>query len=114
GWWLEFGLRYLRELGVAMADDDTEREIRRKSVVVGFPELDQVRDLDPAELRRHWRIPACKPVVAFLPYPFQSNAKTPWSRWTGTGRAGTRRLAYRPGSASGDAARLDRDHEPGG
>ena len=81
GWWLEFGLRYLRELGVAMADDDTEREIRRKSVVVGFPELDQFRDLDPAELRRHWQIPAGKPVVAFLPYPFQSNAKTPWSRW---------------------------------
>src|SRR5439155_3982755 len=50
GWWLEFGLRYLRELGVTVVDDDTEREIRRKSVVVGLPELDQFRDLDPAEL----------------------------------------------------------------
>ncbi len=80
-WWLEFGLRYLRELGATVADDDTEREIRRKSVVVGFPELDQFRDIDPAEERRRWQIPSGKPVVAFLPYPFHSNLKTPWSRW---------------------------------
>lgn len=96
GWWLEFGLRYLRELGITVAGDDTEREIRQKSVVVGFPELDQFRDLDPAEIRRHWQIPAGKPVVAFLPYPFQSNAKTPWSRWVFAGRPrGWRRLRLR-------------------
>lgn len=87
-WWLEFGLRHVRALGLSTADDATEREIRRKAVAVGFPEVDQLQGIDPQALRRRWRIPDGKPVVAFLPYPFRSNLSTPWSRWAY--RAGNR------------------------
>ncbi len=86
-WWLEFGLRVLRARGVTVPGDGLEREILRKSAVVGFPELDAFQMIDSAEVRQRWGIPPGKPVVALLPYPFGSNPQTLWSRWV-----------YRPGN----------------
>ncbi len=80
-WWLEFGLRHLRARGLSAPDDAVEREIRRKAVFVGFPELDQIPAIDAAAVCRRWGIPDGKPVVVFLPYPFRLNPRTPWSRW---------------------------------
>ncbi len=80
-WWLEFGLTVLRAQGQTTQGDEHERAIRQKAVVVGFPEVDQYGAIDPADVRRRWGIPPGKPVVAFLPYPFGSNPRTPWSRW---------------------------------
>jgi hypothetical protein len=80
-WWLEFGLTVLRAQGHSTSNDERERAIRQKAVVVGFPEVDQFGTIDPADVRRRWGIPPGKPVVAFLPYPFGSNPRTPWSRW---------------------------------
>lgn len=80
-WWLGFGLKVLRGRGLTAPDDGLEREICQKSAVVGFPEVDQFGAIDPVEVRCRWGIPPGKPVVAFLPYPFRSNPRTPWSRW---------------------------------
>lgn len=80
-WWLEFGLQVLRLRGLTAPGDALEEEIRRKSAVIGFPEVDQFREIDPTEVRRRWGIPPGKPVVALLPYPFRSNPRTAWSRW---------------------------------
>ena len=85
-WWLEFGFEFLRARGLSTPGDALEREIRRKSVVVGFPEFDQARMIDPEGVRRRFGIPSGKPVVVLLPYPFRSNPHTAWARWV-----------YRPG-----------------
>jgi hypothetical protein len=80
-WWLDFGLAALRQSGRSVMDDALEKEICRKSVTIGCPELDEFRSVDPRDVRRRWGIPERKPVVVFLPYPFNSNPRTAWSRW---------------------------------
>lgn len=80
-WWIQFGLDYCRTKGLSAPGDAVEEEIRRRTFVVGCPELDQIHAIDRDEVRRRWGIPSGKPVVAFLPYPFRSNLVTPWSRW---------------------------------
>jgi hypothetical protein len=79
-WWVDWGLRYWRSHGAQV--NAREAEIRRRAVVVGFPELDRLPDVDPESARRRWEIPRGKPVVLFLPFPIDSFHKaTPWSRW---------------------------------
>jgi hypothetical protein len=95
-WWLDFGLAVLRAQGQTTHGDDRERPIRQKAIVVGFPEVDQFNRIDPADVRRRWGIPPGKPVVAFLPYPFGSNPRTPWSRWVySPGYAALKRMYLR-------------------
>jgi hypothetical protein len=96
GWWLEFGFTVLRGRQRTTPDDELESVIRRKAVVVGFPEVDQFGTIDPTDVRRRWGIPPGKPVVAFLPYPFRSNPRTQWSRWVySPGRRAWKRMYLR-------------------
>ena len=79
-WWVDWGLRYWRSHGVQV--NAREAEIRRRAVVVGFPELDRLPAIDSESFRRRWEIFRGKPVVLFLPFPIDSFHKaTPWSRW---------------------------------
>jgi hypothetical protein len=79
-WWVEWGLRYWRSHGVPV--DDDKAEIRRKAVVVGFPELDRLRLVERAQARLWWGFPADRPVVLFLPFPIDSfHKRTHWYRW---------------------------------
>jgi hypothetical protein len=95
-WWLDQAVRYFVKEGALSAGGDVERALRGKSVAVGFPELDQLPAIDPSEVRRRWNLPADRPVVLFLPYPFQSNPTSPWTRWAfGGGNRVWRRLRLR-------------------
>ncbi len=80
-WWLEATIAYFYSCGWLQPGDAVERELRRRAVVVGFPELDQVPVIEPNEVRRRLGLPADRPIVLFLPYPFRSNVRTPWARW---------------------------------
>jgi len=53
-------------------------ELERKASAVGAPELDAVRTIDPAEVRRRFGLPADRPIVLYLPFPLRSNLATPW------------------------------------
>jgi hypothetical protein len=54
--------------------------LRDKLVAVGVPELDAVRDIDPAEVRARLGIEPGRPVVLYLPFPLRSNPATFWLR----------------------------------
>jgi hypothetical protein len=63
------------------ADDvAVEVTMRRRGVVVGFPEMDQFHAIDPAPIRRRLGIDPGRPVVVYCPFPFHSNPRTFWSR----------------------------------
>jgi hypothetical protein len=79
--WLEFGLRVMRGKGLLAEADPREAAIRARSRVVGFPELDGGRSLDPTAIRARLGLPAGRPVVTFMPYPYRSNPNSFWSRW---------------------------------
>jgi hypothetical protein len=79
-WWLDFALQVHREHGT-LVEPATEQAIRARAVAVGVPELDALAGLDRASLRARLGLPASGPVVVLLPYPFQSNPRTPWARW---------------------------------
>lgn len=79
--WLEWGLRIMREDGRLSEGDRRSNVIRAKSRVVGFPELDACGMLDRSAIRASLGLPAGKPVVAFMPYPYDSNPRSFWSRW---------------------------------
>jgi len=51
-----------------------------KALAVGAPELDAIRAIDPAEVRRRLALPAGRPIVLYLPFPLRSNLPTPWLR----------------------------------
>lgn len=61
-------------------DSGLARELERKAVAVGMPELDAARGIDPDEVRRRLGLPAGPPVVLYLPYPLRSNPRTFWAR----------------------------------
>jgi len=46
-----------------------EEEIRQKSVIVGWPQIDQLSLIDPKEVRHRWGIPEKQPVVVYLNWP---------------------------------------------
>ncbi len=105
-WWVDFALDNFRDRGLTTAGDAREGEIRARSTAVGMPELDQIGAVDPEEIRRRLGIPAARPVVLYLPYPFHSNPATPWSRWAyAGGNRAWRRWRLRRSSA-GDLVRL--------
>ena len=61
-------------------DAGAAREIRSKTVTVGMPELDAVRRIDPAEVRRRLDLPRDRPIVLYLSFPLASNPPTFWLR----------------------------------
>ena len=66
-WWVRWVMAYWQQEG--RVSPACEQRLREKVVVVGFPELDQVRLINPAAIRRRWGIPPDQPVVALLPFP---------------------------------------------
>ena len=79
--WLEWGLGVMRADGRLGAGDSRADVIRARSRVVGFPELDACRMLDRSAIRATLGLPAGRPVVTFMPYPYDSNPTSFWSRW---------------------------------
>jgi hypothetical protein len=72
--------------------------MRRCSAVVGFPEMDEFHQIDPAEVRRRLGLDPSRPIVVYCPFPFRSNPSTFWTervygaRW---GRLQQRWAAWR-------------------
>jgi hypothetical protein len=54
--------------------------VRRLGVLVGTPEMDQYQWIDPATVRRRLGIDPHRPVVLYIPFPFESNPRTFWVR----------------------------------
>jgi len=54
--------------------------MRRCSTVVGFPEMDEFHQIDPADVRKGFGLDPTRPVVVYCPYPFRSNPATFWAR----------------------------------
>jgi len=79
--WLDWGLGVMRAKGLLPEGDRRAGAIRDKARVVGFPELDACATLDQASIRARLGVPAGRPVVTFMPYPYESNPPTFWSRW---------------------------------
>jgi hypothetical protein len=80
-YWLEWSLNVMRKNGLLTAGDPRADTIRAKTHVVGFPELDGGYALDAGSIRARIGLPGDRPVVTFIPYPYQSNPRTFWSRW---------------------------------
>jgi hypothetical protein len=79
--WLEWGLEVMRARGSLAERDLRAKAIRATARVVGFPELDACAHLDRASIRAGLGLPAGRPVVTFMPYPYDSNPPTFWARW---------------------------------
>lgn len=80
-YWREWGLGVMAADGRLRDGDPRADVIRARSRAIGFPELDACRTLDRDAIRVALGLPAGKPVVTFLPYPFESNPVSFWSRW---------------------------------
>ena len=75
-WWAEYQVAY----GHIPADEQEAWRGRLKDryVSVGFAEAEQLKYLDRAALRARLRLPADRPVVLYLPFPFQSIGREFW------------------------------------
>ncbi len=79
-WWLEWAGEYF-QLERTVADGDAfVSELADKTVLVGLPEMDAARQIDPAEVRRRWGIPADQPVVVLFPFPQGVGRDTFWPK----------------------------------
>jgi len=54
--------------------------VRRRGVVVGTPEMDQAHWIDPAAVRARLGLEPERPVVLYIPFPFNSNPNPFWVR----------------------------------
>jgi hypothetical protein len=54
--------------------------VRRRGVVVGTPEMDQIHGIDPAAVRARLGLEPERPVVLYIPFPFKSNPNPFWVR----------------------------------
>lgn len=77
-WWVEYQVAY----GLAPADERQawQRALKEKFVPVGFAEAEQAKWLDPAGARARRGLPAGRPIVLYLPFPFQSTWHEFWPR----------------------------------
>ena len=94
-------LRILNETrgrgGAAVDDHAVGATLRRRSTVIGFPEMDQLELIDPAAVRRRLGLDPARPVVVYCPFPFVSNPRTFWTRSIyGGGRLRRRLAAWTP------------------
>jgi len=78
--------------------------LRRCATLVGVPEMDQCHWIDPAAVRARLGIEPDRPVVLYIPFPFESNPRTFWVRhvygspnalWARAAVALARRSEYR-------------------
>jgi hypothetical protein len=83
--------------------------MRRCASVVGFPEMDEYHQVDPADVRKRLGLDPARPVVVYCPFPFRSNPSTFWTRHVYGARWGRleqrwaawRRADYAPHVAGG-------------
>jgi hypothetical protein len=54
--------------------------VKRRGVVVGTPEMDQAHKIDPADVRARLGLEPERPVVLYIPFPFNSNPNPFWVR----------------------------------
>ncbi len=76
--WLGWAREYFAAQGKAISQQFQSNVVPRVALT-GFPELDVVSDIDPAEVRKRWNIPPQKPVVLLLPITL-ANQHGPWPR----------------------------------
>jgi len=79
--WLELSLSCLVDQAIIKEEDISEKIRKLKNTVksTGFSELDQVRLIDPDNVRTEWGISKGKPVVLFLPFPFHCTSDKFWA-----------------------------------
>lgn len=80
---------------VAVDDAAVEATMGQRGVVVGFPEMDQLHQINPGEVRRRLGLDPHRPVVLYCPYPFRSNPPTDWVKYVYGNRWDHRRWAVR-------------------
>ncbi len=79
--WLDQTWEYFRASGALRTTNAAAaEELSRKFTVVGVPEFDQVKAIDPSAVRARLGLPSDRPVVLYLPYPVKSNPQTFWLR----------------------------------
>ncbi len=69
-YWTELGLEYFREKQLTRPGDQTEQQIKKRALAVGFPEMEAAQLVDPGEVRYRLSIPTDRPVVVLLPYSY--------------------------------------------
>ncbi len=82
-WWKEHIVRY--NLVDNTSRDRLFKEIEKKTVVVGLPEADQVKNFDDKTIRSKYGIPESKRVVVLFPFPWYGHSFPMVSRsglWT--------------------------------
>ncbi len=65
-YWLEQGIQVMKMIKRIPFTNQIEEEIRQKSVIVGWPQIDQLSLIDPIEVRHRWGIPEKQPVIVYL------------------------------------------------
>jgi hypothetical protein len=65
-YWRKQGLSLMKEIKRMPISTELEEEIRAKSVIVGWPQSDQLSLINPADVRRRLGIPEKQPVVVYL------------------------------------------------
>ncbi|MFA6174958.1 MAG: hypothetical protein WC765_00090 [Phycisphaerae bacterium] len=70
--WIEWWKKCitLKNLVSEPAREQLFRDIEKKSVVTGFPEVDQVRDFKAEKIRKKYKIPDNKKMVLLIPFPY--------------------------------------------
>jgi hypothetical protein len=79
-WWVDWAGTYYESEGTATDGDAFVRDLQGRTALVGLPELDAVRSIDPADVRRRWQIPADQPVVVLFVFPQGVGRDTFWPK----------------------------------
>jgi hypothetical protein len=88
-YWIDTSVEYFRARGLLEPGAQAERAIRERAVVVGFPEMEAARLVDPDAVRSRLRIPPGRPVVVLLPYSYGfgfASYRATHPAWTGNNR----------------------------
>jgi hypothetical protein len=75
-WWVQYQIEFGR-IPAAERDDWRER-LRARFVTVGFAAAEQFKCVDPKAVRARLRLPPGRPVVLYLPFPFQTIWREFW------------------------------------
>lgn len=77
-WWADYQVAY----GLVKPDERQiwQRLLKEKFVPAGFAEAEQAKWLDPERARARRGLPAGRPIVLYLPFPFQSTWHEFWPR----------------------------------
>jgi hypothetical protein len=76
GWWLDYQVHFGR---IAPGERDHWRQrLRARFVSVGFAEAEQLKSVDPEAVRARLGLPPGRPLVVYLPFPFQTIWREFW------------------------------------